>query len=419
MKITDIKAMEVLDSRGKPTVRAYVKLEDGSIHKASVPSGSSTGSHEALELRDGGNRFLGEGVLKAVEHINTTLKQVVVGMSTLEPDDIDKAMIAADGTENKTNIGANAMLAVSMAAVKAAAHASEIPRWKFINGYYFANNVVNFPRLMVNVVNGGKHAGWNFDFQEFMVSPLTNVPTESTRIGSEIFLHLGKLLKSKKLQVLVGDEGGYSPAALTSNEEVLETIVQAATNAGYTNTVDYRIALDVASTEFYKDGVYTLQKTGEVKTAEQLSEYYMQIGQKYSIESFEDPFAEDDWSAFASFTKMGKEHNFMVVGDDLFVTNQKRLERGIQEQSANALLVKVNQIGTMYETAKAMIMAKEAGFANIVSHRSGETEDNFIADIAYGFGAEFIKTGSMSRSERLCKYNRLLEIQQMKEFGVL
>lgn len=419
MNITDVKAIEILDSRGKPTIRAYIKLDDGSIHKASIPSGSSTGSHEALELRDNdAKRFLGNGVLKAVENVNTILKKTVIGMSTLEPDEVDKAMLAADGTDMKTNLGANAILAISMAVVKAAAYASEMPRWKFIHDYYFSQNTVSFPRLMVNVVNGGKHANWNFDFQEFMVSPLTNLPTESTQIGSEIFLNLGKLLKDRKLQTLVGDEGGYSPL-LSSNEEVLEAIIEAGNNAGYENGKDFRICLDVASTEFYKDGKYTLQKTGEVKTFEELMEYYKKMQQTYNIESFEDPFAEDDWQAFKAFTAYANRSNIQVVGDDHYVTNVKRLEQGIAEKSANAILIKVNQIGTVYETALAMNMAKDAGFSNIVSHRSGETEDSFIADLAYGFGAKFIKTGSMSRSERLCKYNRLLEIEQMQDFGVL
>nr|MBP9691473.1 phosphopyruvate hydratase [Candidatus Woesebacteria bacterium] len=268
-----------------------------------------------------------------------------------------------------------------------------------------------FPRLMVNVVNGGKHAGWNFDIQEFMVIPKSNIPTESTRIATEIFQALGSGLKKQKLSTLVGDEGGYSPA-LSSNEAVLGEILSAAQTAGYENVKDFRFALDCAATEFFEDGKYLLKKTNETKTPSQMIEYYQKVGQEYNIESFEDPFAEDDWDTFRTFSELAEQFKFTVVGDDLFVTNPERIQKGIDMKSANAVLIKLNQIGSVLETVQAIKMTQAAGWKVAVSHRSGETEDSFIADLAYGAGADFIKTGSMSRSERLAKYNRLLEIEQ-------
>lgn len=410
MKIKSLKAIQILDSRGNPTVRAYLTLEDGSVHAASVPSGASTGSHEAVELRDADpKQYGGKGVAKAVENVNTKIADAIVGHEA-DPNSIDDIMLALDGTENKASLGANAILAVSLVCVRAAAHAAGKPLWKFINEYYFAGTTPSFPRLMVNVVNGGAHANWNFDIQEFMIVPNSNLPTESIRIASEIFHSLGKLIKEKGLSISVGDEGGYSPA-LSSNEEVLETIIAAAKNAGYENVKDYRLALDVASTEFYKDGKYVLAKSGKSLTGEELTEYYSEIGQKYFILSFEDPFAEDDWEHHKVFADMAEKFKFTTVGDDLFVTNPKRIQKGIDEKAANAVLVKVNQIGTIKETAEAINMTHKAGWATAISHRSGETEDSFIADLAYACASEFIKTGSMSRSERLAKYNRLLEIE--------
>jgi len=415
MNIKDIHAIEILDSRGKPTVRTFITLDDDSIHQASVPSGASTGAHEAVELRDIENtRHMGQGVLSAVSHVNNEIKTAVMGMKISDLNAIDSIMIELDGTENKGKLGANAILSVSMAAVRAAAASEAKPLWQFINEYYFSEKEPAFPRLMVNVVNGGKHAGWNFDIQEFMVIPTENQPTTSTRIAAEIFQTLGAALKEKKLSTLVGDEGGYSPA-LSSNEAVLEEIVEAAQAAGYTNTKDFRFGLDCAATEFFGDGIYTLKKTNETKSPEEMIEYYKKIGQEYSIESFEDPFAEDDWKTFSEFTTIANQFKFTVVGDDLFVTNPKRIQRGIQEKAANAVLIKLNQIGTVMETAHAIKMTQGAGWKVAVSHRSGETEDTFIADLAYGCGADFIKTGSMSRSERLAKYNRLLEIEHGKE----
>lgn len=411
MKITSITAVEILDSRGKPTVRAFVKLEDGSVHKSSVPSGASTGTHEAVELRDNDTkRHLGQGTLTAVKNVNEIITPKLIGHDVSDIEGIDKMMIALDGTENKGNLGANAILSVSMACAVAAAYAEKKPLWKFLNEKFFAGKKPNFPRLMVNVVNGGKHASWNFDIQEFMVVPKDNKPTVSTKVAAEIFQQLGKHLKKAKLSTLVGDEGGYSPL-LSSNEEVFQVIVDAAKELGYTNTKEFGLAIDAAATEFYKDGKYVMQKTGEVLEPEKLIEFYSMVGQKYNIESFEDPFAEDDWATWKKFTEMASKFHFQVVGDDLLVTNPKRIRRGIDDKASNAVLVKVNQIGSLIETAEAIKMAQDAGWGIAISHRSGETEDNFIADLAYACGAEFIKTGSMSRSDRLSKYNRLLEIE--------
>lgn len=411
MKITNITSLQVLDSRGNPTVRTFVTLEDNSQHVSSVPSGASTGSHEAVELRDEDKtRYMGKGVLKAVEYVNTVIKDALVGMEA-DPNTIDTKMFELDGTPNKAKLGANAILSVSQAVVKAAAHAKNQPLWQFMNEYYFSGTTPAFPQLLVNIVNGGKHAGWNFDIQEFMVVPNTTIPSESVRIAAEIFHSLGKNLKKEGLSTLLGDEGGYSPALL-SNEDVLEVIVKAAKDAGYQNVTDYRLSLDVASTEFFKDGKYEMKKTGQWLTPEELTEYYSAIGQKYNILSFEDAFAEDDWESWKKFTKMADEFKFVTIGDDLLVTNPLRIKRGIEEKAANAVLVKVNQIGSIKETVEAITMTHKAGWKTAISHRSGETEDSFIADLAYACASEFIKTGSMARSERLAKYNRLLEIEK-------
>lgn len=411
MKITDISSLEILDSRGNPTVRTFVTLEDGSYHVSSVPSGASTGSHEAVELRDEDkSRFNGKGVLKAVENVNITIKNALVGMEA-DPNSIDSRLLDLDGTPNKANLGANATLSVSQAVVKAAAHSQNIPLWKFMNQYFFEGKTVGFPKLLVNIVNGGKHASWNFDIQEFMVAPNTNVPSESIRIAAEIFHSLGKILKQKGLSTLVGDEGGYSPN-LSSNEEVLDTVIEAAQKAGYENVKDYRLSLDCASTEFFKDGKYEFKKQDKWLTPEELTSYYSEIGQKYNILSFEDAFSEDDWKAHKNFTQMAEKFHFLTIGDDLFVTNPVRIKKGIEEKAANAVLIKVNQIGTIKETVEAINMTHDACWKTAISHRSGETEDSFIADLAYACNSEFIKTGSMSRSERLAKYNRLLEIEK-------
>jgi len=409
MKIQNIKSIEVLDSRGKPTVRTFVYLDDGSLGVSSVPSGASTGTHEAVEMRDSDKtRHLGQGTLKAVGNVNNILKKELVDQEA-DPKKIDKKMIAIDGTENKAKLGANAILSVSQALLKALANSRKLPLWKLINQYYFQDITPNFPRLMVNVVNGGKHAGWNFDIQEFMVVPASIKPSVSVTIAAEIFQQLGKSLKTKGLSTLVGDEGGYSPA-LHSNEEVFEVITNAASKLGYKNNNQYQLAIDAAATEFYSDGKYILKKTNQTISGQELIEFYLMLQKKYSILSFEDPFAEDDWKDFTTFTKAVNSKS-IVVGDDLYVTNTKRIEKGIKEKSTNAVLIKPNQIGTILETAAAINMTKNNGWKVVISHRSGETEDSFIADLAYGSAADFIKTGSTSRSERLAKYNRLLEIE--------
>ncbi|MDQ3099036.1 MAG: phosphopyruvate hydratase [bacterium] len=410
MKISQVRAIEILDSRGKPTVRAFITLEDGSVHNASVPSGASTGKYEALELRDGDEkRFQGQGVQSAVTHINNDLSKLLIGKEVGELRQIDQIMLDADGTENKSKMGANAILAVSLAVARAAACADKKPLWQFLHDYYFSKYEVGFPRLMVNVVNGGKHAQWNFDIQEFMIVPKSNIPSESTRIAAEVFAQLGKILKKRSLSILVGDEGGYSPS-LASNNEVLDTIITAAQELGYSNGKEYEFALDAAASEFFENDGYIFKKENRTLSPEELVAYYLEMQKKYGVYSFEDPFSEDDWKHFAQLTAHSNGE-YLVVGDDLFVTNPKRLTQGIEQHAANAILVKVNQIGTLLETVEAIIMAREAGFKIVISHRSGETEDSFIADLAYACGSDLIKTGSMSRSDRLSKYNRLLEIE--------
>lgn len=411
MNITSLQAIEILDSRGKPTIRTFLTLDDGSVHAASVPSGASTGAHEAVELRDGDEkRHMGQGVTKAVHNVNTSIANILKNRSVNDITALDKAMIELDGTENKGKLGANAILSVSMAAVRAAAYTEKKPVWQFLNQHFFAEFKPDFPRLMVNLINGGKHANWNFDIQEFIIMTKATLPTVSTQVAAEIFLQLGKQLKKKGLSPLVGDEGGYSPA-LTSNEQAYEEILNAAKAAGYQNVEDFEFGMDAAATEFYENGIYTLKRDNKIVSPDELIEYYSQLGQKYHIQSFEDPFAEDDWETFTKFAAMAEQFHFQIVGDDLFVTNPKRIEKGIREKAANAVLIKLNQIGSVSETAEAIRMTKEAGWKVAVSHRSGETEDPFIADLAYACAAEFIKTGSMSRSERLAKYNRLLEIE--------
>lgn len=413
MRIKQIQGLQIFDSRGNPTVRAFLTTDDGKTYSASVPSGASTGSHEAVELRDGDkSAYFGLGVSKAVENINSEINETLKGVE-LDSKAVDEKLIELDGTENKSRLGANALLAVSQAAIKAAAGSLNKALWQYINEYYFSGSKTGFPKLMVNVVNGGKHASWNFDLQEFMVVPNDNIPSRATKIASEIFHSLGKILKEKNLSTLVGDEGGYSPT-LNSNEEVLDVITEASKNAGYENIKDYRFAIDAASSEFFQDGKYFFHKTGQTLTGEELTKYYQEIGQKYKILSFEDAFAEDDWENHVKFASMAAEFHFQTVGDDLFVTNPARIQKGIDMKAANAVLIKINQIGTILETVEAIKMTKGAGWAAVISHRSGETEDSFIADLAYACAAEFIKTGSMSRSERLAKYNRLLEIEKLE-----
>lgn len=409
--IRDIRAIEILDSRGSPTVRAVVELDDGSTGQASVPSGASTGSHEAVELRDNDpKRYFGKGVQKAVENVQTLIKSELLGKEA-DPKSIDKLLCTLDGTENKAHLGANAILAVSEATIRASAASQKIPVWKYLHDYFFPDYAPSFPRLMVNVVNGGKHAGWNFDIQEFMIVPKATSPSQSVRIAAEIFHELGVSLKKEKRSILVGDEGGYSPA-LSSNEAVFEAISAAGSLAGHDRGEEYNFAIDAAATEWYQDGLYSLRKTNTTVSVDELLTTYLSYQEKYGVISFEDPFAEDDWDAFTRLTAK-LEGKALVVGDDLYVTNVKRLERGIAKKATSAILIKPNQIGTVTETVDAILRARASRLKVVISHRSGETEDPFIADLAYAAGADFIKTGSMSRSERLAKYNRLIEIEQL------
>lgn len=423
MKVRDLQAIEILDSRGNPTVRAIIELEDGSRHASSVPSGASTGTHEAAELRDDDkNRYNGKGVLKAVENVNTTIRDAIIGKN-IDPKEIDQILIELDGTDNKSRLGANAILSVSMAVTRAAAHAEGVPLWKFLNTYYFTPAKPSFPRLMVNVINGGRHANWSFDIQEFIIIPKETKPSESIRIAAEIFHALGKSLKEKGLSTLVGDEGGYAPA-LTSNSAAFQTILDTTSLLGYENGKDINLGIDAAASEFFlprvagkagKDGKYLLHKDNKELTSDELSSYYLQLATHYNLLSMEDIFEQDDWATWEKFTQLargGTGEGLIVVGDDLFCTNTTRIKRGIEEKAANAVLIKVNQIGTVTETAEAINLAQTANWKVAISHRSGETEDSFIADLAYACGADFLKAGSMSRSDRTSKYNRLLEIEK-------
>ncbi|MCA9371768.1 phosphopyruvate hydratase [Candidatus Woesebacteria bacterium] len=427
MNISNIDAIEIVDSRGNPTVRAFVTLSDGSVHSASVPSGASTGAHEALELRDQDpKRFHGKGVQKAVENIKKHIAKELVGNDVNDPKKLDEVMLALDGTENKSKLGANAILGVSMAVHRAAAHVQHLSLWQFLQTYYFKGTGQNpsFPRIMVNVVNGGKHAGWTFDIQEFMIVPRSDSPSEAVRLAAETFAQMKTYLKKHKLSTLVGDEGGLSPA-LKSNEEVYELIIASAKTCGYENTKDYDLALDAAASEFFHENTYLMHglpqqfvEAQKIKdeddeyrlSAKMLNEYYQMLHQHFSIYSFEDPFAEDDWNGFAMITKALGDR-CLIVGDDNYVTNTKRIQKGIDQQTTNAVLIKLNQIGSVAETIDAIQMTHKAGWKTVISHRSGETSDAFIADLACASGAGFIKTGSMSRSERLVKYNRLIEIE--------
>jgi enolase len=413
MKITNIKAQELLDSRGNPTVECTVTLENGILASAMVPSGASTGTYEAVELRDGNeDRYLGKGVLKAVDNVNTKIAEVIVGMEVENQEEIDQAMIALDGAENKSELGANAILSVSMACTRAAALSEKIPLYEYI-AKLFENptDVFELPVPMINVLNGGKHASGASDIQEYMLMPIgASSVEEAVRWGSEVFHHLGKILKEKGYKTTVGDEGGYAPE-LGSNEEPLKLMVQAIEEAGYKAGEDISLAIDSAASEFYKDGKYELQADGKTLDREQLVNIYANWVHKYPLISIEDGFAEDDWNGFKMLEdKLGEK--VMNVGDDLLVTNVQRLEECIEKECANAILIKLNQIGTVSETINVIKLAESVGFNSIISHRSGETEDTFIADFAVGSAVGFIKTGSMSRSERISKYNRLMRIER-------
>ncbi|MEP1469900.1 MAG: phosphopyruvate hydratase [Halieaceae bacterium] len=408
--IANIQAFEVMDSRGNPTVMAEVTLESGDMGAACAPSGASTGSREALELRDGdAGRYLGKGVLAAVEHINGPIRELLVGTDATDQRALDAAMIEADGTENKAKFGANAILAVSLAAAKAAASVRKVPLYQHIADI---NGTTEFtmPVPMMNILNGGEHADNNVDIQEFMVQPVA-APTfaEALRAGAEIFHHLKKVLSARGLSTSVGDEGGFAPD-LPSNEAALEVIAEAVANAGYKLGTDITLALDCAASEFYRDGVYDLAGEGKQFSSDQFSDYLADLSRAHPIISIEDGLDESDWDGWKLLTdKIGD--SVQLVGDDLFVTNTKILKQGIDMGVANSILIKFNQIGSLSETLDAIAMAKAAGYTAVISHRSGETEDTTIADLAVATAAGQIKTGSLCRSDRVAKYNRLLRIE--------
>ena len=408
MIITEVLAREVMDSRGNPTVEVDVILEDGTMGRAAVPSGASTGQHEAVELRDGDKgRYLGKGVLKAVDNVNNVIAAEVVGMNVFDQVGIDEAMIELDGTHNKSVLGANAILGVSMAVAKAAAIALGLPLYQYLGGF----NAKELPVPMMNILNGGAHADNNVDIQEFMIMPVgAESFAEALRMCAEVYHTLKSVLKGLGLNTAIGDEGGFAPN-LASNEQALGIIVEAITKAGYKPGEDFGLALDVAATEIYKDGKYNLEGEGVIKTSEEMVEFYAELVAKYPILSIEDGMSEDDWAGWALMTeKLGKK--IQIVGDDLFVTNTERLARGIEAKTANSILVKVNQIGTLTETFDTIEMAKRAGYTCVISHRSGETEDSTIADIAVAVNAGQIKTGAPTRSDRVAKYNQLLRIEE-------
>ena len=409
--IEDVIAREVLDSRGNPTVEVEIHLEDGSMGRAIVPSGASTGVHEALELRDGDKtRYLGKGTLKAVENVNTEIADAIVGYNVFDQVGLDKLLIELDGTYNKGRLGANAILGVSLAAADAAANSLGLPLFQYLGGV----NAKLLPTPMMNILNGGSHADNTVDFQEFMVMPVgASSFTEAVRMGAEVFHSLKAVLKEKGLSTAVGDEGGFAPN-LSSNEEAIKVILEAVKKAGYEPDKDIKLALDVAASEFYDETSrkYKLTGEGKEKTADEMIEYYENLIAKYPVISIEDGLAEDDWAGWAKLTqKLGKK--VQLVGDDLFVTNTDRLKKGIEQSVANSILIKVNQIGTVTETLDAIEMAKKAGYTAIVSHRSGESEDVTIADLAVAVNVGQIKTGSLSRTDRIAKYNQLLRIDEL------
>ena len=407
--IADIRGREILDSRGNPTVEAEVLLCDGSVGLGRAPSGASTGQFEALELRDGGSRYMGKGVLKAVESVNTIIREGLSGLDAADTRQIDRRLIELDGTKDKSNLGANAILAVSLACADAAAKSYEMPLFRFLGGA----NAAKLPVPMMNILNGGAHAGNNLDIQEFMIFPKGACCfAEGLRMCSEVFHHLSGLLKEKGLNIAVGDEGGFAPE-LESEGQALELILEAVERAGYKPGKDFLISLDAAASEWKGDnGGYYMPKKKISRTTDQLISEWEDICSKYPIFSIEDPLDEEDWSGWERLTgKLGKK--VRLVGDDLFVTNTERLAKGIERSCGNAILIKLNQIGTLSETLEAVRMARESGFDSIISHRSGETEDSFIADLSVALNTGLIKTGAPSRGERTAKYNRLLRIGEM------
>ena len=405
MKIKDVKAREILDSRGNPTVEVDVILENGILGRAAVPSGASTGEREALELRDGDkSRYMGKGTLKAVANVNGPLRDLVIGMDAADQKALDYAMIELDGTETKSKFGANAILGISMAAMKASAIEAGKPLYRYVG------EGTVLPKPMMNIINGGAHADNKLDFQEFMIIPQRDTIHERVRVGAEVFHNLKKVLNEKKLATGVGDEGGFAPD-LQSNSEGFELIMEAIKRAGYEPGKDVCLAIDVAASEFYEDGKYNLVGEGRSLTTDELIDFYEELVNKYPIISIEDPVDENDWEGFRKITERIGDR-VQLVGDDLFVTNKKCLQMGIDNHAGNAILLKVNQIGTITETLETIELARANGYATIISHRSGETEDTTIADLAVGLNLGQIKTGSMSRTDRICKYNQLMRIEE-------
>ncbi|MBU1431704.1 phosphopyruvate hydratase [Myxococcota bacterium] len=413
--ISHIHAREILDSRGNPTIEVEVYLNSGDMGRFAVPSGASTGEHEALEMRDGDKaRYLGKGVAKAVENVNERIAPALEGLAADNQRGLDRVMLELDGTPNKSNLGANAILGVSIAAAKAAASFYEMPLWKYLGGV----SAHRLPVPMMNILNGGSHADNNVDIQEFMVMPVgAKSFKEGLRMGAEVFHHLKSVLKGKGLNTAVGDEGGFAPN-LASNAEALDVIMEAIAKAGYKAGEDICLALDVASSEFHNNGVYNLAGEGRTLTPAQMVEFYVDLCERYPIVSIEDGLDENDWAGWKALTEALGER-VQLVGDDLFVTNKIRLARGIEQGIANSILIKVNQIGSLTETLESIEMAHRAGYTCVISHRSGETEDATIADLAVATNAGQIKTGSASRSDRIAKYNQLLRIEEeLAEDGV-
>ena len=410
-KIKSITARQIFDSRGNPTVEVDVITENGSFGRAAVPSGASTGEHEAVELRDGGNDYMGKGVSMAVNNVNNVIEDALVGESVLNQEKIDKSLIELDGTENKSILGANAILGVSLAVAHAASNYNNIPLYKYLGGD--SANILPVP--MMNIINGGSHSDAPIAFQEFMIMPVEAESfTHAMKMGSEIFHHLKKILHSRNLSTAVGDEGGFAPA-LDSTEDALDTIIKAIESAGYRPRTEVMIALDCASSEFYENGIYDYTtfegKSGNKFSSKEQAEYLSNLVEKYPIISIEDGMDENDWEGWNYLCKICGD-KVQLVGDDLFVTNEKILQRGIDEKAANSILIKVNQIGTLTETINAVKLAQSNGFTTVMSHRSGETEDTTISDLAVALGTGQIKTGSMSRSDRMAKYNQLLRIEE-------
>jgi enolase len=410
--IIKVHARQILDSRGNPTIEVDVVTENGVLGRAAVPSGASTGEHEAVELRDGGKNYMGKGVLKAVHNVNATIAPELVGVSVFEQNHIDQLMIELDATPNKSNLGANAILGVSLAVAKAAANELGLPLYRYVGGVS-ANTL---PVPMMNIINGGSHSDAPIAFQEFMIMPVKATSfTHAMQMGTEIFHNLKKVLHDRNLSTAVGDEGGFAPNLAGGTEDALDTIKKAVENAGYTFGDEVMIALDCAASEFYVDGKYDYTKfegaTGKIRTSKEQAEYLVSLATNYPIISIEDGMYEDDWEGWKHLTELIGDKT-QLVGDDLFVTNEERLSRGIKEGIANSILVKVNQIGTLTETIAAVNMAHNAGYTSVMSHRSGETEDNTIADLAVALNCGQIKTGSASRSDRMAKYNQLLRIEE-------